>query len=73
MRAVSVLKARVRMAGSLSIWIFTVFVVGPIDSLEASMRPRVTFSQGESIDKYILPMLLFYSVDNSKVLRSVFF
>ncbi|XP_056617602.1 semaphorin-4A [Triplophysa dalaica] len=46
MRAVSVLKACVRMAGSLSIWIFTVFVVGLIDSLEASMRPRVSFPQG---------------------------
>ncbi|KAI7807148.1 putative semaphorin-4B-like [Triplophysa rosa] len=34
------------MAGSLRIWIFTVFVVGLIDSLEASMRPRVSFPQG---------------------------
>ncbi|KAA0702785.1 Semaphorin-4A Semaphorin-B [Triplophysa tibetana] len=46
MRVASVLKARVRMAGSLSNWIFTVFVVGLIDSLEASMRPRVSFPQG---------------------------
>ncbi|XP_043117219.1 semaphorin-4A isoform X2 [Puntigrus tetrazona] len=54
------------MAGLCRIWIFKVLVLGLIDSSHASLRPRVSFSQGSS--ERLLGLYHSSSVKNSSTL-----